>query len=65
MGDTDKAVGCRGYRDVLRRTVEGFWDAIRIGKDAEAYHRHRNGLGDEDYVRPGLTVEIPLLWGTF
>ena len=65
MKDTDKAVGCRGYRDVLRRTVDGFLDAVRISKDAEEYHRQRNGLADEDYVRPGLAVEIPLLWGTF
>lgn len=61
----DTVVGCRGYRDVLRRTVDGFRDAVRIGKDAEASHRQRNRLVDEDYARPGLTIEIPLLWGTF
>lgn len=65
MKDADKAIGCLGYRDVLRQTVDGFWNAIRIGKDAKAYHSQRNGLADEDHVRPGLTVEIPLLWGTF
>lgn len=65
MADTDTSVGFMSYRDVLRREISLLIDSVRISKDAEANYRQRNGLADEDYVRPGLAVEIPLLWGTF
>lgn len=42
------------YRNVLERI-----------RNAEDYHKRRNGLYGDDYVRPGISVEVPLFWGVF
>lgn len=46
--------GVESYRHVLENLAEG-----------RETHNSRNGLEYEDYSRPGLSVEIPLFWGTF
>lgn len=34
-------------------------------RNSRHFHERRNGMRDDDYMRPGISVEIPLFWGTF
>lgn len=49
----------------IRREFEDYRKSLGDIYSAREFHNRRNGLYEDDYVRPGISVEIPLFWGTF
>ena len=54
-----------GWEKLVRHRITSYWETLNNLDGARGFHGRRNGTADEDYDRPGLTIEIPLLWGTF
>ena len=49
----------------VRRKFEDYRKSLGDIYASREFHNRRNGLYGDDYVRPGISVEIPLFWGTF
>ena len=49
----------------MRREFEDYRKSLCDIYASRDFHNRRNGLYGDDYVRPGISVEIPLFWGTF
>ena len=52
---------------LVRRGIESYSTVSEHLRDSREYHRDRCSfsLGDYDSDQSGITVEIPLLWGSF
>lgn len=59
------SVPATGWREEALERIVTYRDALAWSDRAKNFHDRRNGLYGDDYVRPGLSVEIPLFWGTF
>lgn len=53
------------WRTLVRERIVKYGEMLENRETGREIHESRNGLREEDYVRPGISVEIPLFWGTF